>query len=107
MGVFYKKLKSLCEKNNLKPSPLVRKLGLSATNLKRWENGSNVNSDILLKVSEYFDVPTDYLITDDFVLCSECRHYEVHKFGNGQCLKYNAAFPSNGFCSNGERREEL
>lgn len=107
MSIFYQKLTALCEKHNIKPTPLMRKLELSATNLKRWENGSTVNSDILLKIADYFDVTVDYLINNKLVLCSECEHYVFDKFGSGRCEKYNVAFPENGFCSYGVRRENI
>lgn len=51
------------QKNGEKPPPLVKSLGLSAGNIKRWENGSTVNSDILLLLSEHFKVSVDYLLT--------------------------------------------
>lgn len=55
----------LCRENNEKPTPLLRSLGLSATNLKRWENGSTVNSEILEKLAEHFGVPVDYFFDDN------------------------------------------
>ena len=48
--MFYNQLIKLCEEHNEKPTPLLKSLGLSATNLKRWQNGSTVNSDILAKL---------------------------------------------------------
>lgn len=60
--MFYTQFIKLCEKEGIKPTPLLKSLGLSATNLKRWENGATVNSDILIKISEYFDVSIDYLL---------------------------------------------
>ena len=55
----------LCNENNEKPTPLLRSLGLSATNLKRWENGSTVNSEILEKLADHFGVPVDYFFDDE------------------------------------------
>lgn len=55
----------LCEENNEKPTPLLRSLGLSATNLKRWQNGSTVNSEILAKLADHFSVPVDYFFQED------------------------------------------
>lgn len=63
--MFYNQLIKLCEEHNEKPTPLLKSLGLSATNLKRWQNGSTVNSDILAKLSEHFDVPVDYFFEED------------------------------------------
>lgn len=63
--MFYNQLMKLCEENNEKPTPLLRSLGLSATNLKRWQNGSTVNSEILAKLADHFNVPVDYFFQDD------------------------------------------
>lgn len=61
--MFYDQFISLCNRDDVKPTPLIRKLGFSAGNIKRWENGATVNSDILLAVSEHFKVSIDYLLT--------------------------------------------
>lgn len=61
----YDQLIKLCKERGIKPSPLLRSLGLSATNLKRWQNGSTVNSDILEKLAEYFGVSVNYFLADD------------------------------------------
>lgn len=61
--MFYDQFISLCNRDSVKPTPLIRKLGFSAGNIKRWENGATVNSDILLAVSEHFKVSIDYLLT--------------------------------------------
>lgn len=61
--MFYTQLIALCQKEGVKPTPLIKSLGFSAGNIKRWENGATVNSDILLAVAEHFKVSTDYLLT--------------------------------------------
>lgn len=54
----------LCAERNVKPSHILKELGLSSGNLKRWEAGANVNSDTLKKLSEYFQVPVDYFLDE-------------------------------------------
>lgn len=61
--MFYQQLITLCEREGVKPTPFIKSLGFSAGNLKRWENGATVNSDILLAISKYFKVSVDYLLT--------------------------------------------
>lgn len=61
--MFYERFIQLCEENNIKPTPLLRQLGLSAGNLKNWQKGASVNSDILQKLSMHFNVSIDYLVT--------------------------------------------
>lgn len=63
--MFYDQLIKICNLRNVKPSPVLKELGLSSGNLKRWESGANVNYDTLQKLSEYFDVPVDYFFEDD------------------------------------------
>lgn len=63
--MFYNQLMKLCKERNIKPTPLVKTLGLSTANLRRWQNGATVNSDILAMLSEYFNVPVDYFFEDD------------------------------------------
>lgn len=62
--MFYDQLLKICKERNVKPTPLVKSLGLSAGNLKRWQEGATVNSDILMKLSDYFGVPVDYFFED-------------------------------------------
>lgn len=62
---FYTRLMDICKKNGVKPTPLLKSLGLSATNLKRWQNGSTVNSDIVKKLAAYFGVSPGYFFSED------------------------------------------
>ena len=62
--MFYDQLLKICKERNVKPTPLVKSLGLSAGNLKRWQEGATVNSDILMMLSDYFGVPVDYFFED-------------------------------------------
>lgn len=57
--MFYDKFMELCAERNVKPSPILKKLGLSSGNLKRWEAGANVNSDTLKNFQNIFK----YLLT--------------------------------------------
>ena len=65
--MFYDRFIKLCEDSNIKPTPLLRKLGLSSGNLQKWQNGATVNSSVLIKIADYFNVSVDYLLgrTDD------------------------------------------
>ena len=60
--MYYDRFIELCKQKGDKPTPLVLKLGLSRGNLQNWQEGSTVNSDILCKVADYFDVSVDYLL---------------------------------------------
>lgn len=63
--MFYDRLISLCNDKGVKPSPLLRSLGYSATNLKKWQEGGTVNSDILERLAEHFEVPVQYFFVNE------------------------------------------
>jgi len=62
----YKRLEYLCDKNNIKMTPLCLEITGSRGNLDTWKKG-NIRNDFLIKISEKFNVSTDYLLcrTDD------------------------------------------
>lgn len=63
--MFYNQFLKICKENGVKPTPLIKSLGLSTGNLKKWSEGATVNSDILAKLADYFNVPVDYFFEDD------------------------------------------
>ena len=63
--MFYTQFLKICKEHNVKPTPLIKSLGFSTGNLKKWSEGATVNSDILAKLAEYFNVPVDYFFEDD------------------------------------------
>lgn len=69
--MFYEQFVKLCEKNGEKPSPVLKKLGLSTGNITKWSRGASVNSDILTKLSEYFKVPIDYFFEEGDSYCTD------------------------------------
>ena len=58
--MFYDQFIKLCDERGLKPTPTVKKMGLSPGNMKRWESGAAVNSETLEKCAAFFGVPIDY-----------------------------------------------
>ena len=62
--MIYEKILALCAERNVTPTAVLRSLGISATNLQRWKNGSTVNSSILMKLAEYFEVPIVYFFDE-------------------------------------------
>lgn len=61
--MFYDNFIGLCKQNGETATSILKELGLSYGNLSNWKNGAKVNSDILLAVSEHFNVSVDYLLT--------------------------------------------
>ncbi len=87
---------ALCEREGVKPTPLIRSLGFSAGNIKRWENGATVNSDILLAVSEHFKVSVDYLLTGEDHVLTIPQNNGIQQTDGRECelLKYFRCLPT-------------
>lgn len=60
--MFYERFIQLCKDNNEKPTNVLKSIGVSSGNLNNWKNGTSVKSDILVQLSEHFNVTTDYLL---------------------------------------------
>lgn len=63
--MFYTQLVKLCKERGVKPSPVLKELGLSSGNLKRWANGASANYDTLDKLAKYFGISVNYFFDDD------------------------------------------
>lgn len=68
--MFYNQFIKICKARNIKPSPVLKDIGLSSGNLKRWENGASVTYETLNKLSIYFDIPVNYFFSDETVVDS-------------------------------------
>lgn len=67
------RVQHLCKLNSINPSRLEQELGLGKGTLFKWSN-SYPNSEMLLKVADYFDVSLDFLMdrhTNDTAVLSE------------------------------------
>jgi len=63
--VFYDQFLKICNEKGVKPTPVLKQIGLSSGNLKKWESGSTVSADTLEKLAAYFGVPVDYFFQSD------------------------------------------
>ena len=61
--MFYSQLEELCIQNNIKITVLLKYLGKSKSSATSWKNGTLPSGETLLKISEYFNVSIDYLLT--------------------------------------------
>ncbi len=60
--MFRIRLKELRERNKISQAKLAKEIGVSQSTVGMWENGkNNPEYSTLLKISEYFCVPIDYL----------------------------------------------
>lgn len=59
------KIKYLRRKKKLTQSQLAKELNVTAQAVSKWEKGlSNPDVEIIIKLSEFFGVTTDYLLKD-------------------------------------------
>lgn len=71
---FYDKFCEACIANSLKPTNVVKELGLSSANMSNWKNGRLPKTEILNKIASYLNVTTDFLLdknNSDTVISNE------------------------------------
>ncbi len=63
---FSTRIKDLREKNGLSMDKLASELGVTKSRVNMWENNGTVpRMDVLVKLSRFFNVTTDYLLGND------------------------------------------
>ncbi len=77
--MFWERFSSLCGKANVKPTPLVKQLGIAHGNVTRWKNGIIPETGALTKISNHFDCSVDYLL-------GRTDNPESHKQSGGEFL---------------------
>lgn len=60
----YEIIKQLCQQNGTTITALCEQITGSKGNLATWKKG-NIRTDYLKKISEYFNVSTDYLLGNE------------------------------------------
>lgn len=60
--MFWNRLYALCKEKNTTPTSLAKELKLSTSKVTAWKNGAIPKGDILLLLSNYFNVSVDYLL---------------------------------------------
>lgn len=60
---FYKRIRDLREDNDKTQTEIANYLGMKQPQYYRYENGSrDIPSDILIKLADFYDVSTDYIL---------------------------------------------
>lgn len=62
--MFWKNFVQLCNKNNTTPTAVVLEMGISRGSVTGWKKGSVPNDGTLLRLSEYFNVTVEELISE-------------------------------------------
>lgn len=60
--MFYEQLKQACKKESTSITATLKKIGIGTANGTYWKNGSVPSSDIVVQLSEFLNVSTDYLL---------------------------------------------
>lgn len=60
--MFYDNLKQACENKGLTVTALLKELGMGTANGTFWKDGSSPKADVVIQISEFLDVSTDFLL---------------------------------------------
>lgn len=60
--MFYDQVKALCSSQRIAITSLARQLHLSPSAPNNWQNGTLPKAETIMKIAEYFDVSTDFLL---------------------------------------------
>lgn len=60
--MFYEVFTMLCNSHGIKPTAALQKLNISTSKLTAWKNGSLPSANVLILLSEFFNVSIDYLL---------------------------------------------
>jgi len=61
--VFYEQLKKACKSRKTSVTAVLKAINIGTANGTYWKNGSVPSSDIVVKLSEFLQVSTDFLLT--------------------------------------------
>lgn len=63
--MFYERFTELCREYNVTVTSVLKELGLSASKNTQWSEGASPSVKNLIKIANYFNVSTDYLLGKD------------------------------------------
>lgn len=61
--MFWDRFYNLCVENRITPNAFAKTVNVSSGVITKWKQGSLPNTEALIKISDYFNVSTDYLLT--------------------------------------------
>lgn len=61
--MFWERFYNLCTSKKIKPNAFAKIVGISSGVITKWKQGSLPNTEALMKISNFFDVSIDYLLT--------------------------------------------
>ena len=63
--MFFDILSELCAKKGVSPYKACTDMGLNRSAVAKWKNGATPNGATIAKMSEYFEVSTDFLLSGE------------------------------------------
>ena len=79
--MFYTQFINLCKERGVKPTPVIKELGFSPGNLKKWSQGSVASAEVISALADYFNVSTDYFIRENntlkMAMCAINAQYDL------------------------------
>lgn len=60
--MFYERIKELAERKDKKLTTILKELEINTAYTGHWKKGKLPNTETLIKLSNYFNVSTDYLL---------------------------------------------
>lgn len=79
MSVFHLRLKDLKDSAGKTQADMAVTLGLSPQNLSYYFNGREPNFELLVRIADYFDVSTDYLLGRTNVKRSDVKLNQIEE----------------------------
>lgn len=74
MSPVVERIQALFIDNSEKPAQVFQKLGIPKNALSIWKTGkANPSADAIVKISDYFSVSTDYLLTGKLQSSDLCK----------------------------------
>ena len=61
--MFWTRFYEICNDNQISPNAFAKEVKISSGVVTKWKKGSLPSTDALLKISNYFDISIDYLLT--------------------------------------------
>lgn len=87
MGLFHKRLRELKDSHNMTQAEIAEALGISPQTLSYYFNGREPNYDLLINISNLFNVSTDYLLGKSNFKNFESELQYKNLLGNEQITK--------------------
>ena len=76
--MFYDNFCAICKRNGLKPTNVVKELGLSSGNMTNWKNGRMPKTSVLNKLADYFNISIDELLGNEKTLTDEDQEMQEY-----------------------------